>query len=466
VNLVNAVVAKDQEIHQEITQLNFAYLFENSMDAVLVTDEFGFIQYMNKSYEHMFKVSRFIEIGKSLYDIGVDKLILDSLKKKESGRGYVYLDHYKKTIEIVTSPLENGNHFGGIVCSYRVHQNRIQENKVTQIPIKNKKNPILSKSFEKIIGNSASLKTELMIAQRASKTDATVLIRGESGTGKEMVAYAIHKESKRNDNAFIAVNCGAIPEALIESELFGHEKGAFTGAIGQKTGKFEQAHKGTIFLDEIGDLPLSMQVKILRVLQNKTFYRVGGSEEITVDIRIVAATHKNLEKMILEQLFREDLYYRLNVIPVNLPSLRERSEDILLLTEYFINIEAEKYGCEAKILTETAEYYIKNYDWAGNIRELQNVIERIMILCTEECITEEELPKKITGNYHLNERISSNQLINLKHDGKLATMEEYEKVIIKRALNQFGSFNAAGKVLGITHKTVAAKARKYNIVDR
>ncbi len=199
----------------------------------------------------------------------------------------------------------------------------------------------LSESFSNIIGESQELNRALMIAERASRTDTTVLIRGESGTGKELVAFAMHQESKRSDMPFVAVNCGAIPSTLIESELFGHEKGSFTGALAQKIGKFEQASGGTIFLDEIGDLPIDMQVKILRVLQDKSFYRVGGSEEINVDIRIIAATHKNLEQMIQQEKFREDLYYRLNVIPVNLPALRERSDDIPHLITHFINIEAE-----------------------------------------------------------------------------------------------------------------------------
>jgi len=465
VNLVSTstVALKKQESHQE--SLNYAYLFESAMDGVMVTDEFGFVQYTNKNYEMLFGVSRYTEIGKHINDIGVDELILNALKKKNANRGYISPANLNETIEVVTSPLYDGKHFGGLVCNYRIHKNRVEEEKIKKLPVKYENKVKLSDSFSNIIGDSQALNRALMIAERASRTDTTVLIRGESGTGKELVAYAMHQESKRSDMPFIAVNCGAIPSTLIESELFGHEKGSFTGALSQKIGKFEQATGGTIFLDEIGDLPIDMQVKILRVLQDKSFYRVGGSEEINVDIRIIAATHKNLEQMIQQEKFREDLYYRLNVIPVNLPALRERSDDIPHLIAHFINIEAEKYGYEPKQFSDSAWYYIQNYEWTGNVRELQNVVERLMILCPTDLISESDLPKKITENYYVNERIASKQLINLKHDGKLATMEEYERDIIQNALERFGSFNAAGKVLGLTHKTVAAKARKYKIID-
>lgn len=464
-NLVSTstVALKKQESHQE--SLNYAYLFESAMDGVMVTDEFGFVQYTNKNYEMLFGVSRYTEIGKHINDIGVDELILNALKKKNANRGYISPANLNETIEVVTSPLYDGKHFGGLVCNYRIHKNRVEEEKIKKLPVKYENKVKLSDSFSNIIGDSQALNRALMIAERASRTDTTVLIRGESGTGKELVAYAMHQESKRSDMPFIAVNCGAIPSTLIESELFGHEKGSFTGALSQKIGKFEQATGGTIFLDEIGDLPIDMQVKILRVLQDKSFYRVGGSEEINVDIRIIAATHKNLEQMIQQEKFREDLYYRLNVIPVNLPALRERSDDIPHLIAHFINIEAEKYGYEPKQFSDSAWYYIQNYEWTGNVRELQNVVERLMILCPTDLISESDLPKKITENYYVNERIASKQLINLKHDGKLATMEEYERDIIQNALERFGSFNAAGKVLGLTHKTVAAKARKYKIID-
>lgn len=466
-NLVRtAALKKKENNHKDMDSLNYAYLFEHAADGVVVTDAYGFVQYMNKSYEEMFNVSRFMEVGKHLEDVGADDLIVNALKKKHACRGYITPVTMDATVEVMTSPLYDGKQFGGLMCHYRVHQNRRIEEKVTKLPVAYNDGSALSASFNKIIGESPSLKAELRIAERAAKTDTTVLIRGESGTGKELVAYAMHKESKRNGGPFIAVNCGAIPATLIESELFGHEKGAFTGAACQKTGKFEQAQGGTVFLDEIGDLPLDMQVKILRVLQDKTFYRVGGADELHVDIRIIAATHKNLEHMIQKNQFREDLYYRLNVIPVQLPALRERIEDIPALVTHFMDREAEKYETESKQFTEAAWYYLKNYDWTGNIRELQNVVERLMILCPNDCVCEADLPTKITGNYRVNERIASKQLINLKHDGGLATMEEYERDIIQSALERFGSFNAAGKVLGLTHKTVAAKARKYKIIDQ
>ncbi|MCT4620024.1 MAG: sigma 54-interacting transcriptional regulator [Marinisporobacter sp.] len=329
-----------------------------------------------------------------------------------------------------------------------------------------KKDIQLDEPFQKIIGNSLSIKKALLRAQKASKILSTVLIRGESGTGKELVAKAVHENSKRSKGPFVAINCGAIPYELLESELFGHEQGAFTGALKRKIGKFERASGGTIFLDEIGDLPMEMQVKLLRVLQEKEFERIGGNGIIHADIRIVAATNKNLEKMICERKFREDLYYRLNVIPIYLPPLRERKKDIPLLLEYFIKNISKNMELTPIKLTKEAQDCFFDYEWPGNIRELQNIVER-MIALADECIVDmEHIPKHIANKYKRHSKVQESvSLINMNKKGALATLEEYEKEIIKMALNTFGSFNAAGNALGITHKTVASKARKYKIIE-
>ncbi len=242
-----------------------------------------------------------------------------------------------------------------------------------------------------IVGKNPVLQKVIELAKKVAKTDTTVLMFGESGTGKELLARYIHNHSERKHNPFIIVNCAAIPSTLIESELFGYEKGAFTGALQRKLGKFELAHKGTIFLDEIGDLTLDTQVKILRFLEEKEFERLGGKETIRVDVRIIAATNQNLERLIKEKKFREDLYYRINVFPIELPPLRERKEDIPLLVEHFIrlfNYETTK-GIEG--IEEDALGVLINYDWPGNIRELRNVIERAFVLASGKKIKKENI---------------------------------------------------------------------------
>jgi transcriptional regulator with PAS, ATPase and Fis domain len=332
------------------------------------------------------------------------------------------------------------------------------------VELASKKNE-LTESFQKIIGGSKKMREALLIAQKAAKTSSTVLIRGESGTGKELVAKAIHYGSYRAKKSFIAVNCGAIPHTLLESELFGHEYGAFTGAIKQKIGKFELANGGTIFLDEIGELPLEMQVKLLRVIQEREFERVGGIDTIKVDVRIIAATNRNLEEMVRKGVFREDLYYRVNVIPIYLPLLKERREDIPLLIDYFIEKISSKLGKAPIKLSEDAKKCLINYDWPGNVRELENVIERITALNENKIVNIDDLPENIIDSYEsIKYDRDNSSLVSLKSNGDIATYEEYEREIIKLAIEKFGSFNAAGKALGITHKTVAHKARKYNIV--
>jgi transcriptional regulator with PAS, ATPase and Fis domain len=326
--------------------------------------------------------------------------------------------------------------------------------------IEQKKRMEFNEAFSDIIGRSEKFAVALDIAFKAAKTSSTILIQGESGTGKELVAKAIHRASSRRNGPFIKVNCPGIPATLMESELFGHERGAFTGAIFQKIGKFELANGGTIFLDEIGELDKNLQSKLLRVLQEREFERVGGNEVLKTDVRVVAATNRNLKEMVERDEFREDLYYRLNVVPIVLPSLRERKDDIPLLVEHFLEKLCRKLGKKEKTITKRAMGYLYNYDWPGNVRELENIIERMINLSDSDVIDIWDLPSHVTGKAM--EKKAS--LINLDLDGELATYDEYDKAIIKTALKKYKSFNAAGKALGLTHKTVAAKARKYGLV--
>jgi transcriptional regulator with GAF, ATPase, and Fis domain len=235
--------------------------------------------------------------------------------------------------------------------------------------------------FEDIVGSSPALQTVLSSIVKVAPTDSTVLITGETGTGKELIARAIHKRSQRSGQAFISVNCASIPSSLIASELFGHEKGAFTGAVQRRQGRFELAHSGTIFLDEVGDLPAETQIALLRILQERQFERVGGNRILSTDVRVIAATNRNLTEAIAAGTFRADLFYRLNVFPIDVPPLRKRKEDIPMLVEYFVKRYAEKAGKQIRKIDRNTLEQCQSYPWPGNIRELQNIVERSVILC-------------------------------------------------------------------------------------
>ncbi len=311
-------------------------------------------------------------------------------------------------------------------------------------------------NFDNIIGNSKSFQEVLKMVKQVAPTDATVLITGESGTGKEVIANAIHLNSKRAKNPIVKVHCAALPETLLESELFGHEKGAFTGAISRKRGRFELADSGTIFLDEIGEISPSVQVKILRVLQEHEFERVGGEETIKVDIRVITATNKDLKQLVEEGKFREDLYYRLNIINIHIPPLRERKEDIPLFVDYFLKFYNKKHNKNIQGVKEDALLVLQNYRWPGNVRELQNLIENLVILCNKKFITEDIIPRylKVEGAA-LTERSEFKIQIG-------ATLDEIEKEAILSTLN-FTNWNKskAAKILNIGRKTLLRKLEEY-----
>ena len=311
-----------------------------------------------------------------------------------------------------------------------------------------------------IVGNCDDLNHALDVALQVAPTDLSVLIVGESGVGKEIIPRVIHDNSPRRREKYFAINCGAIPEGTIDSELFGHEKGAFTGAVKRKLGKFELANHGTIFLDEIAEMDKNMQVKLLRVLQQKEFDRVGGEETVHVDVRIIAATNRDLEQMMKEGEFRDDLYYRLNVIPILLPPLRERVDDIPLLVEHFIGKISGEQKKPVRGITPEAMEVLMHYRWPGNVRELENVIERVITLMDATEITASALPSYLKGEIAARE-VEESRLTS----GAVLPWPEYEKRIIAYALEKCGSFNAAGRALALTHKTVAAKARKYGLVE-
>jgi len=325
------------------------------------------------------------------------------------------------------------------------------------------RNEIKSKyRFGNIIGKSKAIRDVFDTIRKVAPSGATVLIEGESGTGKELVAKSIHFNSQRHDKPYIAVNCSALAETLLESELFGHERGAFTGAVAKKKGRFELADGGTLFLDEIGELSQNLQVKLLRVLQEKIFERVGGIQPISVDIRIIAATNKNLKEEMLNGRFREDLYYRLDVVHVVLPSLKERKEDIHLLVDHFINKYASerKSALPVKGVDQEVDRLFYEYSWPGNVRELENLIERMMILCPNDVIRVTDLPQGFKDNIH-----NALHLEGIPAEAKLyETLAMIEKAMIERALKMADNVQAhAAALLGIGKSGLNQKIKKYNL---
>ena len=312
--------------------------------------------------------------------------------------------------------------------------------------------------FENIIGHSEALVSVLEMAGRAARSSSTILIRAETGTGKELLARAIHFNSLRKDKAFVTINCGAIPRELLESELFGHVKGSFTGAMANKKGKLELADGGTLFLDEIGEMPGELQVKLLRLVQQGEIEKVGATQPARVDVRIVAATHRDLKAMIEDGTFREDLYYRLAVIPLVLPPLRERAEDIPDLVQHFFIRAKEKADRPGAVLPASLMKYFQNYRWPGNIRELENVIERIVVLSREDEITVADLP-----DFLREEHVSVDTLqLNLPPQG--VSLEAVEKELIERALNKFNwNQTHTARYLDISRKALMYRMEKHGI---
>jgi Nif-specific regulatory protein len=309
-----------------------------------------------------------------------------------------------------------------------------------------------------IIGNSKAMQEVYQLIAQVSASDTSVLLRGESGTGKELVAHAIHYASRRAARSFIKVNCAALPESVIESELFGHEKGAFTGAVAARKGRFELAHGGTLFLDEIGDLSPGVQIKLLRVLQEREFERVGGMETIKTDVRLIAATNRDLEMLIEKELFRQDLYYRLNVFPIHIPPLRERRTDILLLADFFAERYSGASGKRVRRISTPAIDMLMAYHWPGNVRELENCIERAVLLSDDEVI----------HGHHLPPTLQTAEASGTAPRGTLrATLERVEQELLVEALKSArGNMAAAAKALGVTERIMGLRVRKYRIAAK
>lgn len=457
-------------MYENINSSNVAlkYIFNNIHEAICVVDAEGRVIIWNKNAEKLYGVSQKIIRGKYLKDFFPNAIDVKILKTRKSVKNIYHTPKDGCHIIISASPLiVEGKLYGAVSTDKDISdmQNLYSElkkaNKKVEF-LKDEMKKITSNNFGDIIGKSKKIRDKIDMAKQVSKTNATILISGESGTGKEVFARAIYNHSGVK-GCFVPVNCSAIPNELFESEFFGYEQGAFTGAKKDgKIGLFELADEGVLFLDEIGDLPLFMQVKLLRVLQEKRIRRVGGEKYIDLNIRIISATNKDLGELVNKGEFREDLYYRLNVIKIELPPLRERGEDIFLLTNHFLNeLSIENNKEVPKINSEVVDMFME-YDWRGNIRELKNTVEHLVVLCNDNMITMDMLPKYIINRIctkQIKEENLTNDNLNLNE-----SVENLEKQYIKKALEiSNGSKVKAAKLLNIPRTTLHSKLERYDI---
>ncbi|MCU0572514.1 MAG: sigma-54 dependent transcriptional regulator [Syntrophobacteraceae bacterium] len=399
---------------------------------------------------------------------GMDGMeVLDHFNENRPGTMVILLTAYG-TIETAVQAVKRGA-FDYLTKPAKLDEIMIILQRAEELNALKEENELLrsqiQQRFANIIGQSPPMQRLYRTIQRVSKTATTVLILGESGTGKELIANAIHFNSDRKDKPFVPINCGAIPEELLESELFGHERGAFTGALKERKGRFELAHQGTVFLDEIGEMSQKLQVKLLRFLQEKRFERVGGGRTIQVDAGIIAATNKDLEKAVEEGSFREDLFYRLNVIPMHVPPLREREGDVPLLIHHFLKRHCQEKDIPLKRLSKAAVETLDRYPWPGNVRELENLIERLVILTDGDEIDMDDLPPR----FRQCQTTRPNSLLDISvgesgMDLK-KTLDDLENHLIKEALRRAnGVKNRAANLLGLNRTTLIEKMKKKKIV--
>ncbi|MFN3740566.1 MAG: sigma-54-dependent transcriptional regulator [Thermodesulfovibrionales bacterium] len=405
-------------------------------------------------------------IDRALYDLIITDIILPGMngiellkkvKERYPDQIVIIITAYA-SLETAVEALRSGAH--DYVIKPIIHEEikQIVRNALKQRALQ-RENVLLKKELERhydfshIIGESPAIKKIIEEVKKIANAKSNVLLLGETGTGKELIARAIHFSSNRAEKPFIPINCSAIPENLLESELFGHVRGAFTGAVSSKRGLFEEANSGTVFLDEIGELPLSLQAKLLRVLEDQEIRPVGSNQSVRVDIRFISATNKDLLQLVREGKFREDLFYRLNVISITLPPLRERGEDIELLSRYFIERYSREHGKEVKNIEENALRLLKKYHWPGNIRELQNVIERAVLITEDGIIKKEHLPEGLTE--------TKDSFVEEALNNKLS-IEDYTKIFILKYQGQYTEQQLAD-MLGITRKSLWEKRKRWGI---
>ena len=430
-------------------------IFNTINEGIVIANNKGEIIYINKAAISILKVDDKSIIGETISKVlPFCKLLSKTLA---TGKKYlhheVYSEEYNNHYMVSSQPIldENGNLFGGVAVIRDMKTVRQIYQKITGQP---------STSFNDIIHQSQIMEELILSAQHYASSNSTILIRGETGSGKELFARAIHNASSRRNNIFLAINCTAIPDTLLESELFGYEEGTFTGANkGGKLGLFELACDGTLFLDEIGDISSTLQAKLLRVLQEHTVRRIGGNREIPINVRIISATNRNLEEMVQNDMFRQDLYYRLNVIPLCLPPLRERREDIALLANYLFNSTVSDINPSVKTLSPEAIKKLESYDYPGNVRELSNIIERAINMARKPVITPDDIVFS-TQNQSVNTNNYDNKIIDFNLN---AAVKNTEKRIIREALKEFNSSRKLGAALGISHTSIIRKMKEYNL---
>ncbi len=439
---------------QLILKNNLEAVIESSYDGIFITDGNANALYVNKSYERIAGITKEEVLGKNMLDLEKSNIIsksatLIALRDKKITTLSQTFKTGKSVIVTSTPIFDENKNIILVVTNVR----DISELEDLKLQLEGLKSKIVGGC--EIIAKHKSMTKLLENAKRIASVDTTVLILGETGVGKEGIAKYIYANSHRANKPYIKVNCGAIPENLLETEFFGYEKGAFTGAKNEgKAGLFELANDGTIFLDEIGELPLNMQVKLLRVLQEETITKIGGSKEIKINVRIIAATNKDLEKLVEEGQFRDDLYYRLNVIPILVPPLRERKDDILLLTKHFECYYNKKYNSNKKI-DNTVIDILHNYNWPGNVRELKNTIERMILLNDDNIISLKDLPANILKQKEI-EVINRFESSTLKD---AVSLLEYE--MITKAYEKHKNVRDAAEALGIDSSTFVRKRQKY-----
>ncbi|AZU59976.1 MULTISPECIES: sigma-54 interaction domain-containing protein [Bacillaceae] len=440
-------------------------------EAISVINTQGQILYWNEAAERTYNIKKEDIIDKNIREFfqHEDIMHLRVLENQQPVRDMYHIPRPDKHVLISTTPIYN--HKNGLIGSLSIEKDitstiklneklSSQSNELQELKMYFNQNNY-DDPFSKIKGRNQSMQLLIDDTRKIAQTDAAILISGESGVGKELFAQAIHEKSLRNDKPLIAINCGAIPDALFESELFGYEEGAYTGAIkGGKPGKMELANGGTLFLDEVGELPLEMQVKLLRSLQDQEIFRIGGVTPKKVSVRVIAATNRNLEKMVSEGTFRADLYYRLNVFSVHIPPLRERKDDIPYLIHDFLREFSYKYNKPNLTIHNEATNKLKHYQWQGNIRELRNIIERLVVLEDQNLITENDIYRVIP-----NLKKDSSPSIKIKEFSLTDEKDQLEKMrIIDTLQNSYGNKSMTAKKLGITRATLYKKLRKYGII--
>lgn len=454
-----------QEKSYNELQATFHSIFDSALNGILIATKDGATIYANPAYAQITGTEISSRIGTNLLQLDPHCPLSQTLNTGKALKNYRFkLCDAEKELVANTSPILSTRDeiLGGISLFQDIQeitrlQMVLQEQEGAIRTLKSKLSMVSSAKYDfpNIIGSSPALLQTIKNAQDVAWTDVTVLIRGESGVGKEMFAHAIHANSRRRSAPFIRINCAAIPENLIESELFGYERGAFTGATQQKIGMLELANRGTILLDEIGEMSLQVQAKLLRVLEEREFYRVGGQRPVQLDIRVIAATNRDLKKAVSDGKFRMDLYYRINIFNVDIPPLRERDKDVILLAQYFLEGAAKRMGKNICGISDIGKGILMDYTWPGNIRELRNVIERAVVICSGDLLAEKEL------GYLTPESVPQ------KQETQLVPLRELERQAIQKGLDIYGNSIAGkqqiAKLLGISFRTLYNRLKEYQL---